>query len=791
MFPILRFWDRLSRGVKGAALAAFLAIPVLGQTADSADSLSGSAEDDLVKFEAPVSPAENNDSIAVAADSVTDTAPVAVEKAAQAAVEKTALKSVLYLGGGNSSPWFFLGVLYAIEEYKVPVDSIVGTSWGAWIGSLWSRGVPVDEIQRILLDPALVSYVGKDLSQEKMTSGVGKEMELSPSGIGSLRQRFVLSVDSAGNVRRNLRSLDLDSVYVDRLLARLRFQESLYRQDERHQIPFAVLGCDGLLPDRSVETVIGSLPLWKLPAGNKASQVSGELCPHYATPAEDRSDELSLIVVAEPLRGEIKGDERYRLLVQQASAQLANQPGVIIRAHSVLDTSRNVWIQAGFSALERKLGEIRSQLNRSTDYSIQKRPVALPWFKFTPSFEGVPSEIHTSIKSYWNDADTGLVALANFARELARNPAYDSLVVSMLSNGELLVGAANHPAFDVALGGFGSNVIGPNAYFEASVNFVDQMEIQLALKGFWGSSSFGFQPRLDISRLWDKHWSVHFGYDFLKLVPLKTFNNDVDRLVRIVEEDRNDFFLSLVYQIDGSQRAYADFLFGHRTFELDHYIFGKKPIRTYPVSPMLHYSYSRGDDSRWFSREGIALDVGAGLESIGFDFGVNDVIPIYWKLEADARYTHSPRPYLTFSIGAAAGIERYHEDGYGYVVPVSFGYEPLDVVYRMHGNVTPWLNEWYCAELSSHEYALLRASGSIHNRYFGFWLFGAYFHDFENSPYAVLSQNKFIVEPALYFAYKSIKVYAGLNRIVDKDSFGDLKRFKDYTYFVRIGEYKF
>ena len=44
-------------------------------------------------------------------------------------------------------------------------------------------------------------------------------------------------------------------------------------------------------------------------------------------------------------------------------------------------------------------------------------------------------------------------------------------------------------------------------------------------------------------------------------------------------------------------------------------------------------------------------------------------------------------------------------------------------------------------------------------------------------------------EPALRYEYRSFTVYAGMNRIVDTDTFGDLKRFKDYRYFIRIGDY--
>ncbi len=679
--------------------------------------------------------------------------------------------------------------MYAIEEYGVPVDSIVGTSWGAWVGSLWSRGIAVDEIQRLLLHPSIVSYVGNDLSLEKMHSKEGQPIAVSPKGISSLRQRFTLQVDSAGHVKRNLLPLEMDSVYLQRSIARLRFQEMLYRQRGKPVIPFAVQGCDGNVLDNKVETVINSLPLWD--ETNSAGTISGEICPHYAVPLEDRADEVSLIAVAEPLRSEYKGDARKGVLLKQAAATLATQPGVIIRAHMVQDTSRNAWIQAGFTALERKLPEMDRLAGRKVDYSKRHNPSALPWFRFTPSFDGVSAEVMTAAQSHWTESDTGFVAPVNYALSVAENPAYDSLRFSMMPNGELLVGTAVHPTFDLAAGVFGSNAIGANGYLEATVNYIDQMEIQLALKGFWGSSSYGFTPRLDISRLWNKHWAVQFGYDLMKLRPLKSFNNDIDSTVRINSEERNDFTMSLVYRLNREQTASVDFLFGKRIFEMDTSLYGRDPIKTYPVSPAFHYSFKRGEDNRWFSTEGFSLEGIAGLQSVSFDFGVNDVIPIYWKFILDARYTGSPKPFVTLTASASAGFERYHEDGYGYVVPASFGYAPLDLVYMLHANATPWSSQWNDPELSSHGYALLRGSVSFHNKNLGLWIFGAYFHDLNENPYATLRPNKFVLEPALRFNYKSISIYAGMNRIVDQNNLKDLKNFKEYTYFIRVGEYEF
>lgn len=786
-------WGKLKALAWGLSLCSFAFA--------EGDSLSVSSATDAPVAETSVAetPAAGNgipslDSLVAQVDSVNRIVPSSADSAtpvAQPLPEKSSapLKTVLYLGGGERAPWFQLGVLYAIEEYGIPVDSVVATSWGAWIGSLWSRGVPLDDIQKMMLDPAIAPFVGHDLSAAENRLGYSQndplEMPISVTGIPSVRQRFTLSVDSAHFLERRKQMLTPDSMQAVRALAKLRFQESLYRQRSKYRIPFSVQSCDAgnpVIVGDLTHQVIESLPLWNNP--------SGELCPYYAMPAEDNASEHSVIVVSDPLRAPLTGSPSVLLVKRHTGDVLASQPGVVIRAHTILDTSRTAWIQAGFTSFEKQLANFRVLNGRRNDYS-RDRVAAKPWFRFEPTFDSLSSEVQNAVRDYWDKNDTGMVAPANFAYSLLQNPAYDSLDFDMQPGGNLSLEAAVHPTFDVAAGGFGSNAIGPNAYFEGSVHYVDHIEIELILAGFWGGNSYGMRPRLGISKLWNRHWNVLFGYDYLKLVPLKSFNNKQERSLRVESEKRSDLTMSIEYVLDKWQFVSLDFLLGSRQFELHPLYYGGKPIKTYPVSPMLHYRYLEGPDDDWFAENGYVLNVWGGFESIGFDDGIIDVVPIYWKILADARYTISPKPFVTFNVAAAGAIERYHDEGHGYVSPKSFEKAPLDVAYRQHAAATPWSTEWYNAELSSHEYAMLRLNGGLHGSYLGAWIFGAYYHDFERSPYARLAADKFVFEPAVRFAYRSFVVYVGMNRIVDKETLGDLTHVKQYDYFIRIGNYSF
>ncbi|HEY3488425.1 MAG TPA: patatin-like phospholipase family protein, partial [Gammaproteobacteria bacterium] len=57
----------------------------------------------------------------------------------------------LVLGGGGARGAAHIGVLKVLEEYRVPIDAIAGTSVGAVIGGMYASGMPVAEIEREIL----------------------------------------------------------------------------------------------------------------------------------------------------------------------------------------------------------------------------------------------------------------------------------------------------------------------------------------------------------------------------------------------------------------------------------------------------------------------------------------------------------------------------------------------------------------------------------------------------------------------------------------------------------------
>ncbi len=74
--------------------------------------------------------------------------PVSPPDAAPAAQRP---RTALVLSGGGARGFAHVGVLKALEEARVPVDLIVGTSMGAIIGGLYATGMGADDIERELL----------------------------------------------------------------------------------------------------------------------------------------------------------------------------------------------------------------------------------------------------------------------------------------------------------------------------------------------------------------------------------------------------------------------------------------------------------------------------------------------------------------------------------------------------------------------------------------------------------------------------------------------------------------
>lgn len=66
------------------------------------------------------------------------------------AAKPQAQRTCLVLSGGGARGMAHIGVLRVLEELRVPVDCVVGTSMGAIIGGAWASGVSLDRLEKTI-----------------------------------------------------------------------------------------------------------------------------------------------------------------------------------------------------------------------------------------------------------------------------------------------------------------------------------------------------------------------------------------------------------------------------------------------------------------------------------------------------------------------------------------------------------------------------------------------------------------------------------------------------------------
>ncbi len=67
----------------------------------------------------------------------------------------------LVLGGGGAKGAAHIGVLTVLDELRIPVDCIAGTSMGALVGGTYAAGMPADELERATLAINWSETIGK------------------------------------------------------------------------------------------------------------------------------------------------------------------------------------------------------------------------------------------------------------------------------------------------------------------------------------------------------------------------------------------------------------------------------------------------------------------------------------------------------------------------------------------------------------------------------------------------------------------------------------------------------
>lgn len=115
----------------------------------------------------------------------------------------TRVRVGLVLGGGGARGAAHVGVLRVLEEYRVPIDCIAGTSMGALVGAAYASGMSSAEIERLIVDidwsetfgasgmreqQPVHMKTGRAIYSNKLEFGIGKQGLLVPGGLVQSQQ---------------------------------------------------------------------------------------------------------------------------------------------------------------------------------------------------------------------------------------------------------------------------------------------------------------------------------------------------------------------------------------------------------------------------------------------------------------------------------------------------------------------------------------------------------------------------------------------------------------------------
>jgi len=140
----------------------------------------------------------------------------------------------LVLAGGGAKGGAHVGVLKVLEELRVPIDCIAGTSMGALVGAGYASGIPADEIQEFMVSIDWKSAVGA-LGQREL-----QPIEQKRAGV-TYSNNFEFGVKDRGVL---LPGGFVNTAAIEDLLRTFVAQARMQADFDRLPIPFRAVATD-------------------------------------------------------------------------------------------------------------------------------------------------------------------------------------------------------------------------------------------------------------------------------------------------------------------------------------------------------------------------------------------------------------------------------------------------------------------------------------------------------------------------------------------------------------------
>ncbi|HEX7047217.1 MAG TPA: patatin-like phospholipase family protein [Gammaproteobacteria bacterium] len=234
---------------------------------------------------------------------------------------------VLVLGGGGARGAAHIGVLKYLEDHRIPVDAVVGTSVGAIIGGLYASGMSADEIEALVLS----------LNWNEMFSDTALPGEL---GIRRKLQRYRYLIDIDAGFQNGELVFSTGFIEGQRMMLMLRRQTLPVRgisDFDRLPTPFRAVATDLATADavvfdhddlvRAIRASMSFPGVYSTVEYRDTRLVDGGIVQNLPVPAarELRMDTLIAVDVATPLRDVDELGSPFAVMSQVIDGVMLNQ----------------------------------------------------------------------------------------------------------------------------------------------------------------------------------------------------------------------------------------------------------------------------------------------------------------------------------------------------------------------------------------------------------------------------------------------------------------------------------
>jgi NTE family protein len=640
----------------------------------------------------------------------------------------------IYIYGDYSSIEYHLGVLSEIERLQIPIDSVVGSGWGAFVGALWSAGWSPRQIRE----------------EVKSWDSIPRAKEIQHIALwkGSW---LVRHAESGMPV---LEQMTESKPYFGQIFFDLRVQEVL----------------------------------WRTEAGSKIAFRETNDYPFPEVEDGSRQRILSTSVALRDTLGSSEKKYQQKLWKQDSSL-------IILRPHA--KPNPDSLFEAGMQAVQAKrsmLAKIILDYQLPIINSYKEQSIPQPRFLYHPVFDSLSSELQGHLESFWNEADTGSLAIRNFLENLQKDGYYREVELALDTGSFLQIRAKGSPQLSLSLHGFGGTLFGANAAGNLNFRFINQFGYNLSLTGFYGQGARGAEPVLKFERFFMDSGDFFIKLRFYEYEPTSYFQRRIYEEGRLLKEngrliaayaERANLQIGVEFErkeiMSGAYKdTITDWIF---YADEDGVIFGEevitdisyRPTTASSMFPYVKWLWQSENYDRWFSSDGFMAEFLGGLKAISIaSYG----LPLYFSSQGKTSISFPLARHVSISGGSEFGLNFRRGDKGKMFLPEEI-YNPssrkdpaLDNRFRFAMGMGFYNEKWQTPENASHCYGLLMTGLSAHFGGSGLFLAGGFAND---------GQKKFFAEPKLRIEAETFDFVLGQNLIFYE------KSLKKRTFFAIHG----